>query len=113
MGQPCDDQVDTEADEREGGADLDGPLGQPGTQLPAHDDGEGVGGDHAERRTDPGADRFVVGCEGNRGEPGLVAEFGEEEDQGDGPEHGTTGSPGPGGIAVGQFVTAHRPSGST
>ena len=40
-----------------------------------------VGGDHAERRSEPGAEQAVVGGQGDRGQHRLVAELGEEERQ--------------------------------
>src|SRR4051812_9995894 len=77
--QRLDEQCDAEHEERNGGADLDGALRQPGAELLADDDRQPIGRDHADRRPGPRADDAVVRRERDRREHRLVAQLGEEE----------------------------------
>src|SRR4051812_20964672 len=103
------DQPDAEDSEEGGGAEFDDPLGQVPAEQTADQDGQRVGGDHAERGAQPGAEPAVLGGQGDRREHGLVAQFGQEERAADG-EDGGSGRP----LRlvllfVGELVAAQRP----
>ena len=53
--------------------------GQAVASDASDDDRDRVGGDHADRRAQPGAEQAVLGRERDRGEHRLVAELGQHE----------------------------------
>ena len=72
-------------------------------------DGQCVGGHHAERGADPHAHPVVVRREGYRREHRLVAEFGKKERRRDREERGCGGSLGPGRFVIREPVASQRP----
>ena len=88
----------------------DGALGEPRPKHLAGHDSEGISGDHAEGGPQPDSRRIALARQRDGGELGLVAEFGDEERDGDdakGAEPGAPFHP----FVVAERVTADAPGG--
>jgi len=105
-----DDQENAKDKERDCGGNADDPRGQSRTENVTNADCQGVGGDHAECRSEPGSEQAVIAGEGDGGEHGLVAEFGKKEGPTDREQDGTrTLELGFFSLVFGEFVSAQRP----